>query len=83
MSHAFAELAASRLVCRVRSLVGHEKLACDRLDDIRPQFDDETVLFSDSISAIDRCSDFLIALPACDLLLMAMDLLLQRKGIKR
>ena len=61
MSHAFAELAASRLVSRVRSLGGHEQLGSDRLDDIRPQFDDETVLFSDSISAIDRCSDFLIA----------------------
>ena len=42
-SRVFAELAKSRLVRRVQSPAGQEKLVCDRLDDSRPQFDDETV----------------------------------------
>ena len=42
-SRAFAELATCRLGRRVQSPAGQEKLVCDRLDDSRPQFDDETV----------------------------------------
>ena len=51
-SRAFAELATSRLVRRVQSPAGQEKLVCDRLDDSRPQFDDYTLLFRGSISPI-------------------------------